>query len=40
VLGLLRSTFVPVVCRTGWGKLHFVGSKAADDASGRPRGDA
>lgn len=40
VLGLLRSTFVPVVCRTGWGKLHFVGSKAVGDTSGRPRGDA
>jgi SAM-dependent methyltransferase len=40
ILGLLRSTFVPVVCRTGWGKLHFVGSKAPIGAAGRPRGDA
>jgi SAM-dependent methyltransferase len=27
ILDLLRESFDPVVCTTGWGKLHFVGLK-------------
>jgi SAM-dependent methyltransferase len=40
ILELLRRTFVPTVCRTAWGKLHFVGSKAPGGESLEPSGGA
>jgi len=39
ILGLLRERFDPIVCSTGWGKLHFVGLKQSHGDPERTRRD-